>query len=141
MNSSSSSKSRIDFWLVSNQLITYVKECSISAAPFTDHCSIDISFKPISDISRNKDYWKFNANLLFNEGFCNKIKELIQKITNDTTLSSHVNRWEYLKFKIRELSIKYSKMLAKVKSQDENTLIHQINKHCSKEVLSEEGKK
>ncbi len=89
---------------------------------------------------RKKDYWKFNADLLFNESFCNKIKYLIQKITKDATFSSHVNRWEYLKFKIREFSINYSKMLAKVKRQDECNIIHQINKYCSKEVLSEEDK-
>ncbi len=34
------SKSRIDYWLISYNLMLFVKDCAISAASLTDHCVI-----------------------------------------------------------------------------------------------------
>lgn len=61
------SKSRIDYWLISDNLILFVKDCAISAAPLTDHCAISLFLKPNHNTSRMKGYWKFNADLLMRD--------------------------------------------------------------------------
>ncbi len=33
-------KSRIDFWLISDNLLSFVRSCNISTAPLTDHAGI-----------------------------------------------------------------------------------------------------
>jgi len=39
-SSNASSKSRDDYWLISDNLLQFVKDCYISPAPLTDHCAI-----------------------------------------------------------------------------------------------------
>lgn len=94
-----SSMSRIDYWLIADNLFLFVKDCAISAAPLTDHCAISLLVKPNSNTSRNKGYWKFNSDLLNNKRFCDKVKDLILEIKNGN-FSSHKARWEFLKFKM-----------------------------------------
>lgn len=131
-----SSKSRIDYWLISDNLLHFVKHCTISPAPLTDHCAIALDVTPTSKISHCKGYWKFNSDLLVNEGFCAKLKDLIREIENSNDFSSHKARWEFLKFRICEFSINYSKMLAKIRKQTEHKIVSEINKYCSKISLN-----
>lgn len=59
-----SSKSRIDYWLISDNWLHFVNDCSISPAPLTDHRAIILVLKPKCKISHSKGYWKFNSDLL-----------------------------------------------------------------------------
>lgn len=66
-------KSRIDFWLISASMSNLVSECSMSAAPLTDHAVIKLSFNPGFSKGK-KGYWKFNSSLLKNKEFENGIR-------------------------------------------------------------------
>lgn len=105
------SKSRIDYWMVSDNILKYTSQSTMSKAPLTDHCFIDLVLEPKFKQFRNKGYWKFNAFLLHNEEFCNKIRELIRAIERDNSFDCNISKWEFLKFKIREFSITFSKKL------------------------------
>lgn len=131
------SKSRIDYWLVSDNLLLFAKDCTMSAAPLTDHCSISLIIQTDHTSSKTKGYWKFNSDLINNEKFCLKIRELILDIKNSNNFSSNKARWEFLKYKIREFSINYSKILAKVRKQQELNIIYEINKCCNDSTLTE----
>ena len=50
------SKSRIDYWLVSDNFLTYVKQSQISKAPLSDHCFIDLILEPSVREIGNKGY-------------------------------------------------------------------------------------
>lgn len=131
------SKSRINYWLISDNLLLVAKDCTMSAAPLTDHCSISLIIQPNHTSSKTKGYWKFNSDLINNEKFSFKIKELILDIKNSNNFSSNKARWEFLKYKIREFFIKYSKILAKVRKQQEHNIIYEINKCCNNSTLNE----
>ncbi len=105
-----SCRSKIDFWLISDYINDFVAECSVSAAPLTDHCSINLTLKPTDTCKRNKGYWKFNASLLYSETYCQEVKSIIKEVSD--TLSSYRSKFEFLKFRIRNFSISFS-LLAK----------------------------
>ena len=86
--------------------------CSISAAPLTDHCMIKLTLTPTDTCRRNKGYWKFNSNLLKHDPFCQDFQRIIEEITKDSSLSTYREKWELHKYKIRQISIAYSKTLS-----------------------------
>lgn len=63
-----SSKSRIDLWLATPGISSNVSNVLISNAPLTDHCVINLELNPDYRPKSKKDYWKFNADLLKEEG-------------------------------------------------------------------------
>lgn len=69
--------SRIDFWLISHSFLPYQTISNISAAPLTDHCLIELMINHKNKPFRNKGYWKFNSNLLGNEGYMKLVKDII----------------------------------------------------------------
>lgn len=65
-------KSRIDFWLISDNLI------SISNAPLTDHAGIELEISDLNyNLFRKPGYWKLNNSLLHNSNYCLGIKGII----------------------------------------------------------------
>ncbi len=107
------SKSRIDYWLGSDILSSYATKCSISGAPLTDHSVINLILEQNNKSSKTKGYWKFNADLLNHNDFCAHIKKIIAEFKVKRMPSGI--KWEYLKHKLREYSITFSKNLIKKK--------------------------
>lgn len=94
-----SNKSRIDYWLGCEHILSNTLCTSISKAPLTDHCF--------------KGYWKFNAKLLQNSEYCEQIRELVKENENNDLFNNNMSRWEFIKFKIRQLSMQFSKRLGR----------------------------
>lgn len=55
---------------------------------------IGLNIKSLNVRRRNKGYWKFNANLLNSEDFCQGIKHKAE-VSEDCSFSSNVSKWEY----------------------------------------------
>ena len=130
-------RSRIDFWLTTPEITNLVDESSISTAPLTDHCVINITLKP-QNLTSRKGYWKFNAELLNNDEYVEEVKSLFDKIINDDEIDTYCKKWEYFKFKVRNLSIKFSKLLCKQQREIELKLVQELNKYSQKVPLSDE---
>lgn len=138
-SSNYNSKSRIDNWLISNNLLCYDIDSNISAAPLTDHSVIFLRIKSRHKSFTNK-FWKFNASLLKNDDYCQMIKSLINEIKSSEELKTPVKKWEFLKFKTREASISFSKRLKKELDQKEFNIINQMNTLCRKQMMSDDDK-
>lgn len=67
-----------------------------------------------------------NNSLLLDDIFCNQIKELANQAFTLTELN-HIQRWEFLKFKVREIGIKRSKEIKKEQRAKETNLIEELN--------------
>ena len=112
-NAIGSLQSQIDLWLLSSYTIQYVSETIHRYAPISDHKMIVISFtNPPEQKVTSRGYWKLNCNLLKDEAFCNSVKTIAGNIFNEKELS-HVQKWEFFKFKIRESAIRHSKEMKK----------------------------
>uniref|UniRef100_A0A3Q3ASU9 Reverse transcriptase domain-containing protein n=1 Tax=Kryptolebias marmoratus TaxID=37003 RepID=A0A3Q3ASU9_KRYMA len=138
--SDASSRSRIDFWLGTDDILKLTSDCSMSPTPLTDHCSINLLITPLPERLRHRGYWKFNANLLKYELYCREIKELVNKILLDDSIITYTKKWEYLKYKIRAYSISFSKNLKRNQDLEEIKLVKELNLLCVKQILTDTDK-
>ena len=137
-NTQGSSQSRIDLWLLSSHTFQFVSESSHSYAPFSDHKMIVIQFtNPQEQTKTMRGYWKLNCDILKDETFCRLEKAVASDIFNDREMNSG-QKWEFFKFKIRELAIKHSKEIKKRNNHKENETINELNFLLNKGSLTEE---
>ena len=106
---------RLDYFFVSNSLQGNICETDFQGAFCTDYTPITISPKPINNLPRGRSLWKFNNSLLQNHEYLRKMKTVIveteQQLDREQIKDNQV-RWEYLKFKIRDQTIAFSKGLS-----------------------------
>ena len=112
---------RFDDFFVSNSLQGNICETDIQVAFCTDHSPITSSLKRINNLPRGRSLWKFNNSLLQNDGYLRKMKtvtvETEQQLDSKQIKDDQV-RWEYLKFKIRDQTIAFSKVLSANKRKE-----------------------
>ena len=112
---------RLDYFFVSNSLQGNICETDIQVAFCTDHSPITLSLKPINNLPRGRSLWKFNNSLLQNDEYLRKMKTAIveteQQLDSEQIKDDQV-RWEYLKFKIRDQTIAFSKVLSANKRKE-----------------------
>ena len=136
---------RLDFFLVSGDLITYTKEEKIISGYRTDHSAIQISliFNPII---KPKTFWKFNNSLLHNIKFITEIKNVINDVKKQyaatpynllninlvenehfqTTINPQLF-FEILLLEIRSKTIAFSSALKKQENRETKELEVEIN--------------
>ena len=86
----------------------------MSSAPLTDHCLLSLVLQSSLHNNKRKTHWKFNGDLLKCDEYCNLTKDLILDIKFDSTIGSSCNRWEFFKYRVRQISIKFGKKEAKL---------------------------
>jgi exonuclease III len=57
-------RSRLDFWIISTNLIYNVDKCSIEPGYGSDHSLISLSLFKQKDMDQGPSFWKFNTSLL-----------------------------------------------------------------------------
>jgi len=72
-------KSRIDFFLISQQILQYVFDVSHQYAPFSDHLVIKLNLQTKRRKFTLRGYWKLNNTLLKYKTFNDKIKGLVEE--------------------------------------------------------------
>ena len=108
-NSSFSSGSRLDKFLVSRELLSPVVECNISPRPISDHDFVSLVFDIPTGIKRGPGVWNFNNSLLKDKDFCTTIKKFIDcHLRFLPSFASLQDWWEFLKLSIKEESIAFS---------------------------------
>ena len=114
--------SRLDMWLITNGLQDYCKEVDIIPAVRTDHSAIILKLENHAT-ARGKGLWKLNNSLLNEEKYVNEVVSKLSlwrkesEVLNDIRLT-----WEYVKYKVREYSIAYSKQKQKAMRSEEEFL-------------------
>ncbi|KAJ8026448.1 hypothetical protein HOLleu_31267 [Holothuria leucospilota] len=103
---------RLDFFLISHHLSHVVNNLSQSLAIQSDHSMIFISCEMSSE-KRGPGYWKLNNSLLNDSNYINLITKLIVETSENQNGEEPSSLWEFLKFKIRKVSINYSKCKAR----------------------------
>jgi hypothetical protein len=125
-------QSRLDYFLVSEDLFSLMKNTKIIPGYKTDHSAITFTFSA-SLARRGKGYWKFNSQLLRDFVYVEKVKTCIKETVSEYYLSGDINDllnveltcndqvfFEILKMKIRSISISHS--ITKTREEKDLTL-------------------
>ena len=110
--------SRLDMWFISDILQGYCTNTDIVPSVRSDHSSVTLSLRAIENI-RGKGYWKLNSTLLDERDYVNGIRqEYPLWIKEADTFENEMMAWEYVKYKVRDFSILYSKKKARAISNE-----------------------
>ena len=120
---------RLDYFLISRNLVKLSQKCEITYTPYSDHSAVVLTLKSESlNRKPGPGFWKFNASLLedniYTEEIQNNIKFFREKYdyVEDKGL-----KWDLIKMEIRGYTIAYSKRLAKSKRDSEKILLAELN--------------
>ena len=108
-------KSRIDFFLVAQNLTRFVKKSDIYPSVAPDHQAIYMSLSWRNETPRGPGLWKFNNTLLDDEQYLANIRATyvsasdMYSVVKDKRLF-----WEMLKMEFRSTTISYSKNKSKL---------------------------
>ena len=100
--------SRIDYFLVSENLMNLDVNTDIIPCILSDHSAIMLEFDNISD-ARGPGVWKFNNELLKDEQFGCEIKTLIKNIGQVYHYVEPIERWEIAKHEISRFCKEFAK--------------------------------
>ena len=102
---------RLDFFLVSQNMMCNVTHADILAGYKTDHSLIVID-TAIHSNQRGPGFWKLNTSFLTDLNYVNQIRTTIKEVKTEYERDDDVNPallWEMIKLKIREQTLKYAK--------------------------------
>ena len=117
---------RLDYFFVTKSLDVLVRLTSIIHVPHTDHKGIQLVIK-LTTKPRGPSFWKHNNSLLSNAGYREEMAQVINQAWEEGRDIEDLRiRYDYMKYKIRQFSIKFSKQLAKERHQKEKDLQEKI---------------
>ncbi len=121
-------QSRLDYFMISSCLSDLVEQAQIMSSFCSDHSCIALKISPLPRQERGPGYWKFNASLISDDNYVeklnNSIKEWIEKYDHfvDKRLT-----WELLKYEIRRFTCKYAAVKKKTENFEEQNLDKRLN--------------
>ena len=116
-------QSRLDMFFVSEQ--TQFLNIKFNTVPglLSDHSLIQINFDTDRQWTRGRGFWKFNVELLKDTEYINLIYAQIDELKNmEHTLKNKSLLWDYIKCKLRGITISYASYKAKERKRTEKEL-------------------
>ncbi len=120
-------QTRIDFWIISECLLNVTAKTDIQIGCKSDHSVISIDLQIHNTNKRGRGFWKFNATLLRNREYINKVKVCIAN--NIEQYKNFPNKglvWDVVKCEIRGLTISFSTHLTRTRNQQEKDLATEL---------------
>ena len=135
--------SRLDFFLVEDRIVNFpVCEALIGHGYRSDHSYISLNIQG-SAIEQGRGFWKLNNSHLDDSAFVDGVRAVIRDTSNDN-FDSFRGLWDVIKFKIKDLAIRYGKAKKKKTSREKEKLskeierIKNINDFIKNDVLRKE---
>ena len=100
--------SRIDYWLVSANLVNSTIGTDILPCVHSDHSAIELSIATVEE-ERGPGYWKFNDTLLNDEDFITEVHNLTSGIVRAYDYICPMDLWEMIKCELIALCKDYAK--------------------------------
>ena len=136
---------RLDFILVTDEILRYCHKESILPGYRSDHSMVSVNLQMFKHTTKPTLFWKFNSQLLKDENFTKKVKEQIAEVkreyeeprpnaANDLDIANNEYKsylgpqlfLEILLLKTRELAIKHSSAKSKEAKNETETLEKEI---------------
>lgn len=101
--------SRLDLFLVSQQLADLTRHSRIELIPASDHALVNLHLAFSSNQDRGPGFWRFQPDLLQNTAFVSEMTEFLEAWEPPPEISSHTSLWEWLKHEIKSFTRQFSK--------------------------------
>ena len=119
---------------VAHSLQDDVAKVNIVTAIRTDHHAITLEIDSLDDQQRGPSFWKFNNSLLDDALFVERLRENFPKWLDEINFCDDLRiKWDWMKYKIREESILYSKVKAKERRNRIQTIENRL-KICEEKI-------
>ena len=106
--------SRIDYFLLSENLVQRTLSSEINPSICSDHSMISIELDTC-DTKRGPGLWKINNELLQDKDFISEVKHLVIGIKRIYHYLSKIDLWELIKFEIANFARKFSRKCSQQK--------------------------
>ena len=104
---------RLDYIFVSNTLQESVTQIEIIPSVPSDHSAVILKLRPLLGDKRGPGYRKFKNSLVNDKLFVSQMNSKLEDYFHETMeISNPVIRWNFLKFKMRQFCMSYSKQKA-----------------------------
>jgi exonuclease III len=120
---------RLDYFFISDFAQSFVSSALICNAISTDHSMIKLVISHTGNCPKGPSHWRLNTSLLNDEDYVNHIKNNLAIWEKEHPGNNPKLQWEYIKHKIREFSIKYSKTKAKALRRQVDELEKQLRQY------------
>jgi hypothetical protein len=106
---------RLDYFLIENELQPFVTESEILPGISTDHSAVRLLLSSFPLNAHGPAYWRLNVSLLQDNDYIKAIQNSypIWKQEYNDLGNNPAKRWDFLKYKIRNFSITFSKVKAR----------------------------
>ena len=109
-NSSTELHRRLDFWLVNDNLQDDVKTVEIGPSIKSNHSSVPLVIDSVEEQKYGPSFWKLNLSLLEDHEYVQMINNEYYNWLNEfQEISDKRVLWDLIKYRIRQVSIGYSK--------------------------------
>ena len=138
--------SRLDYFLVSADIVSLISDTGINANCHTDHCMVDITWEN-PESSRGPGFWKFNNKLLSDRNFLSTTIDKIKAAKLEFQPLSPVLKWEMIKAKLIGHCKEYSQLKAQKNKERAHLLDSKANillaqlADCNSPTLAQEYEK
>ena len=101
---------RLDYIFVFNTLQESVTHIEIILSVLSDHSAVILKLRPLLGDTRGPGCWKFNNSLVNDKLFVSQMNSKLEYYFHETMeISNPVIRWDFLKLKMRQFCMSYSK--------------------------------
>ena len=101
---------RLVYFLISDSLQDLVNATEIIPSVQSDHSALKMKMSSLTEGSKGPSYWKFNNTLILHDEYVNNMKSKIPEFYRESLiLQDPVSRWEFLKYRMRQYSMKVAK--------------------------------
>ena len=118
---------RLEYFLVSNNLLEYVTKSDINPGLRTDHSSISIKLQLQKCSKHGSGYWKFNNFYLNDDVYVNEMSANLRTWLQDPYINDCQVKWEWIKFKVRDFTIHYAMQKCKERKDTISELTKKLN--------------
>ena len=116
-------KSRLDYWIISDHLEDHTKETDIIPFQNTDHSAVILKLDSVKDMGKGRGLWRLNTSFLKEEPYIRTIIETKIKWADEfKDVTDPRVKWELMKYRIRQASMKYGKLKAQTMKRNEQDL-------------------
>ena len=115
-------QSRLDYWLVSDCLQTTVENVDMVPGVDTDHSAIFLHMRSEDYEKSGPAYWRLNVSLLNDIEYVELMNVVIPQILEEIKMMEYMTQWEFLKYKCKQITMKFGKEKARLRRSQQREL-------------------